>query len=74
MKWINLARDTAQLPESCRRGNESSHFRKAGIFLKRTTLLHGVGTDQPAFYAIVADMSTIAPGPATDSPTLLYDR
>jgi hypothetical protein len=46
MKWINLAQDTAQLPESCLRGNESSHFTKARIFLKTRPYCMEVGTDQ----------------------------
>jgi len=33
-----------------------------------------LGTDQPAFYAIVANVSTISSGPATDSQTLLCDQ
>jgi hypothetical protein len=33
MKWINLAEDRAQLLESCLRGNGSSQFTNAGMFL-----------------------------------------
>jgi len=74
MKWINLAHGSPKLPESCRRGNESSHCTKAGIFTKKPHYSMELGTDQPAFYAIVADVSTISSGPATDSETLLCDQ
>lgn len=75
MKWINLAQDRPQLPESCRRDKESSHFTKAGIFLKKKgQCCMELRTDQPVSYAIVADMSTISSGPATDSQTLLCDQ
>jgi len=39
-----MARDRTQLPESCRRGNESSHFTKAGILLKKRHYSIELGT------------------------------
>jgi len=74
MKWINLAQDRPQLPESCRRGNESSHFTKVGIFLKKRHYSMELGIDQPVFYAIVADMSTILSGPANDRRCYVTSR
>jgi hypothetical protein len=76
MKLINLAHDRAQSAESCRYGNESSHFIKAGIFLQKQHYSMEFGQYRPVLYVIVADMSrpTISSGPATDRLTLLCDQ